>query len=343
MKHGLQWLGGLALLLLLSSLRHYDMAAVVPTTSSLRSTIPPSLQAYVNKVQRANTYLECATARNGSWVPMAPGTTLPRWNCTSAPEACPNIDHSITAKEVKHRGLFYMWKPPASADCNDLASFTRARFCQVLNGRMLYLMGDSTMEEFYGNLRYLFEEHMTSPTRMRRITLTCPKPFPNFILDLNRANHLLTKVENAMGVTNHTVFVANKGAHFVTTPQLLTDVRLVMHDLFRDYSSATIVWRSTAAGLGDYPNVHLPLLVPPPFINLTFPLALNHSWHQVEEQNLAVKTVLNNEYPTVLYMDVFPMDALRVDGRRNGINFCVPSQRMEWVTLLMNLLIQVDK
>ncbi|KAH9256266.1 hypothetical protein BASA81_005487 [Batrachochytrium salamandrivorans] len=334
-----------------------------PTSQpTLQPTSQPTLtpiEIYTNKVRRVNEYMQCVTSPNGSWVPREHGLILPDWQYWTTFRFCPFIHQPITVTSTNRTGLFYTWRPPTTSYCSDLETFTRARFCQVLNGRMLYLMGDSIMVEFYENIRYLFGLHVLSESGMNtynRVELACPLPFPNIILDLNRAHRLYSTVRNTTGVDNTTIFVVNKGAHFVNEPILLRDVRSALNSLLANYSNATIIWRTTAAAIdfrtfpGERPFTSvLPLLVPP-ILNLTtidtrFPNYTNweYSWHLFQEQNVAVKAMLDSEYPTVLQMDIFHLDSLRLDGRRDALHFCIPSARMEWVALLMNLLIQVAK
>ncbi|KAH9256316.1 hypothetical protein BASA81_005537 [Batrachochytrium salamandrivorans] len=367
MEQGLKWLGLLAALLAFGNLCVYLRVTTLHQTAPspvLHQLKPPSATVILaNKARLANEYMRCVTSPNSTWVPREPGVILPDWRLNKSESICPNILHPFTVNTTNRTGLFYTWRPPIEASCRDLEPFSRERFCQVMHGRRLYLVGDSITGEFYGNMRFLFGEHMVDKPGMPKswcspkVILNCPTPFPPIPLAVVWSP-LLDKFPAPNQTFDHdSVFLLNSGAHFRETPLLLDTMRKCIGRLLESNPNVTIVWRTTTMGhdFATYPGIRpftsrLPLLIPSPPINLTsigmrFPgyFKQNYSWHRFEEQNLAMMEMLTEEFPNVLYLDVYHMDRLALDGMRDGLHFCIPSQRKEWAGLLMNALIRIEK
>lgn len=368
MEQGLKWLGFLAALLAFGNLCVYwkltafHSSASAPSPAPLSPQIPTPAAILANRARLANEYMRCVTSPHSSWVPREPGLILPDWRLVKAQNICPDIPHPFTVKTTNRTALFYSWRPPSNASCADVESFSRERFCQVMRGRRLYLVGDSITGEFYGNVRFLFGEHMVDTPGVPKswcspkATLRCPAPFPPIRLAVVWSPLLDKYPAPNQTFEENSVFLLNSGAHFRATPVLLDMMRASIGRLLRSNPTVTVVWRTTTMGhdFPTYPGLRpytslLPLQVPP-VLNLTTIktrfggyFSQNYSWHLFEEQNAAMLNMLSEEFPSVLQLDVYHMDRLVLDGMRDSLHFCIPSQRKEWAGLLMNALLQLDK
>lgn len=102
--------------------------------------------------------------------------------------------------------------------------------------------------------------------------------------------------------------------------------------------NATIIWRNTAQGHTDQQQQFdaIPLLHP-------LPVAEDYHWHLMIEQNHIIRHYLAEYFPSVLYLDVFPSTALRIDAHADGLHYCANGPLNNWVKLLYNALLLAYK
>jgi hypothetical protein len=145
-------------------------------------------------------------------------------------------------------------------------------------------------------------------------------------------------------VTNNTIVFLNRGAHFQETAKLVFQVRLVLGHLSRNFPGALLFYRAT----------NLPI----PLANFTsepsrdpFPVDVlakypesreTHGWRHFHEQNEAVKKLVRNEFPQVIYLDIEYMTRFRTDSNRDPLHACVPGVTSMWWTLFSHALINAE-
>ena len=144
------------------------------------------------------------------------------------------------------------------------------------------------------------------------------------------------------------LMVLNRGAHYEEDEVLLASLNTTLHYLLRsprtEGSSGpdggvseqpiSIIWRTTPYGHTQYKSYQYspPLDYPP------LPQHLNSfNYLHFERQNRLVLRLLEEHYPEVLVLDVFPSTVLRADAHADPLHYCHPSGTLfNWVRLFYN-------
>lgn len=130
----------------------------------------------------------------------------------------------------------------------------------------------------------------------------------------------------------------NRGAHYVPDNILLLELNHTLLYMKKKYGDKiSIIFRSTAPGHTNFQEARYLI----PLKNkLEAKIYSKNLWHEFEHQNKLVKELLDQYYPNVLFLDVYPSSVLRHDGHttEDGLHYCIPGPIDNWTVLLYNLL-----
>ena len=134
------------------------------------------------------------------------------------------------------------------------------------------------------------------------------------------------------------VLVLNRGAHFDGDDSYLTQMRATLTYLRVAHPTTAVVVRNTPPGHAACTKAT------GPWDRYRGGQRLPFHWHEFERQNAALRTLLYDEFPGVLYLDVEHATRLRPDlhllGRRGKdcLHYRNPGPIDNWVRLFSNAL-----
>ena len=134
---------------------------------------------------------------------------------------------------------------------------------------------------------------------------------------------------------NISLLVLNRGAHYVEDAVLISELNTTLSYLQSNHPEVSILWRTTPYGHLDFAGHE----ISPP---LSFPLRPDqlqkYNYDSFERQNQLVVSLLQEHYPEVLVLDVFPSTVLRQDSHVDPLHYCTPSHLNNWVIMFYNIL-----
>lgn len=269
--------------------------------------------------------------------------------------------------------FFYSWGGHGTQCGVPVRPFSRSAFCAALGGRDVLLVGDSTQGTLHdailgaldGTLpttaqcvRYactghrvcgeeaFFTEHLPLGDA-RRVEPATLLFVPNFNLTLRGEYEAYDGPDPAHSVqpwlhlvTNNTVLILNRGAHYTPTPRLLVDLADTFARVRAHAPGAGIIFRNTPTG---HMNVTRYKRSRP----LRKRLAKNVSppaWHwlEIDAQQEAVQALVA-DFSTraggdVIHLDVASQTALRADHHNDPLHYCTPGPVDHWVALIQAVL-----
>lgn len=242
-----------------------------------------------------------------------------------------------------------------------LLSYNRTRFCEVLRGRDILLIGDSIDGQFYHIVQWYGREEKgwnewdgrgdpRLKGRLCQRSGSRPLSVGHFFspqLDVpptrTRGSMFITEFigeAQAQGFSPGLV-VMNKGAHYAPNARLLQLISAAIDAVSRALPNATIVWRNSMIGHADCDNIMKPLSTPQPLEGLPY------NWDLIHRQNALVEEHLRTHFPHVVYLDVASptrfrgdmhphtgKDCLHFDMKRHFLN-----AQFHWIRLLYNALL----
>ena len=293
-------------------------------------------------------FLDCMVSPNGSWV-YDNSTEIFTFNQPLVRLPCAKSTGPSSLTFERNPALFFSWQTPS--DC-PIEKFSRDRFCSIMkNFRYLYLIGDSlTVQTFY-NIAYLYSSSDFNQLNLT-LRLQCKNNF-SFPMNFIHSKHLnMDKIFlSTPEIFDHSLFLINRGAHFVHTRGLLPQLKHSLSVFQERFPNSIFVFRSSPKGLDlyDYPDKTkldsvLPLKHPQPPINYTrLPHKFStYNWENFRSQMLEIRKMLREEFPGILFLDVDYPDSLRIDHRTDGLHSCIPGPTTIWITFFMNLMIQLE-
>jgi len=136
-------------------------------------------------------------------------------------------------------------------------------------------------------------------------------------------------------LTNDSVVVMNRGAHFVQTPAVLAELRRTLAEVRRVVPGALLVFRSTPPGHAEWAAHRMGAPARDPS---AVKIRAMYNWDQFEAQNRAVRDMLRARFPGVVWLDVYPMMVPRWDQHADPLHYCFPGPVETWLVLLFNAL-----
>ena len=237
----------------------------------------------------------------------------------------------------------YAWIPPCPfrslGPCRDPEKDECAldveRMCEIMGGRDLLLVGDSTQFTLHNILlskltpaQPEFHEHMHA---CPSYVFQCRTPFRlRFVrndhlawrqVDFDRLwpVHTLNNMRPWMHfVDKNTVVFMNRGSHPAPTVEVVATLRDTLSELQR--RGARVVYRNTAIPMAMALRTDEPR-------NATPPLVIEHDywgWDLIVEQNKVVPAMLATEFPWVTLIDVAYMSGFRTDSHIDPVHYCHP-------------------
>jgi len=144
----------------------------------------------------------------------------------------------------------------------------------------------------------------------------------------------------AMNFMNHppALVILNRGAHYEPTPKVIRDLNGTLNFIFCQSPNTSVIFRGTVPGTAT-PEADF-FRAPDITINNTWgKLETSYHFHEFMDQNKEVRSFLTAMFPQVIFLDVAPSTALRRDGHRDFLHYCVPGPIDHWVNLLYNALL----
>ena len=143
------------------------------------------------------------------------------------------------------------------------------------------------------------------------------------------------------------LIVVNSGAHMQADDVFLPQVRAALAVITASHPSATVVWRNTPPGHANCSLIRAPLLEPQHG-------PLPYDWHELVRQNDLVASLIEREFPGVVYMDVATSTALRGDFHVSAMlhnpptnadcmHYIEPGPMDHWIRTLYNVLLAQGK
>ena len=147
---------------------------------------------------------------------------------------------------------------------------------------------------------------------------------------------------DAVGNTNISLLVLNRGAHFESIGKTVNDIDKVLTALKLKFPDVSVVWRNTARGhtlseRKQHPNAPRSREEMKNLTILDFPK--HHHWEDFHAMNAAIYDLISVRHPGVLYLDIATSTEYRADRHLNeedGLHYCIPGPIDNWVNLFWN-------
>ena len=285
--------------------------------------------------------------------------------------------------------FFYSWSGHGEACGKPAQPFSRDLFCRALGGRELLIVGDSTSFTFHttllGALDFLSCEPREDPTGfyevphsqwdgcsghlicdgeaslryVRNDYLTLRPPFtPEEQAEWDATSRLPWDRTHYLPwlhlVTNNTLLVLNRGAHWIATPQTILELGKTLSGVRERAPGAGVVFRNTPRG-HDLSSVRnpaedgkliLPLArhqnlsrIPSEYHYDDFPLQNGLEAELVANFSGSGIPVVSRPQTAVLFLDVATSTELRADHHFDPLHYCVPGPVDNWAFLLQTALL----
>lgn len=279
----------------------------------------------------------------GHWVKSSPHHRMYTSTCISTSryinDACGSTNRT-----------YYHWDVESA--CGEYYQhWSSAEMCHLLSDRSIMFVGDSITEEFYYS--FLSALHFNE---------SCD-PSPQKIVDCSSGRFRISNVRNdRLSITikganpldyelmwaprlndeNVSLVVLNRGAHYVSDDVLIQEINETMSYLVTNHRNISIIFRSTHVGHKDF---EASFFSPPLAIPMTLPVDWYVDWHYADflKQNRMVEEFLSQQYPQVLYIDVYPSTTLRADGHCDNLHYCIPGPIDNWVRYFFNAVALVSR
>jgi hypothetical protein len=311
------------------------------------------------------SYLNCMTGRGGKWLDEW-GIPQPRLTPRSITHfsRCGSLNH-VLDREL-NPGLYYGWHPPSNCKFKTLG---RLEICKILGGRNILIVGDSTQATFHRTLlsqmlpQFMSEEEdhdQFDPCPGHCICCIEQEKHPtdnvlpskvmfirNDYLSVTRTQHIPDGIKRNVElfewlhyVTNDTILILNRGAHYVETPIVIRELRQTLTTVRNHARGALTLFRSTHGG-------HDPLFTGHRLVPLLRPqLYEGHPewrWNDIPKQNRDIKRLIYDEFPGIVYLDITYLMALRPDNHIDGLHYCIPGPVDWWVPFMYNALYKMEE
>ena len=328
-------------------------------------------------------------ARDGAWTPKSSSSPpLPVRQALFSDSRCP-WRHPYDRKE--HPAFWYTWSEHEGCY---LAPWSRAAFCKALRNRTLLIVGDSmnyilhdsflsalldrvAVEDDHGQWKPC-NGHVIC-VREAAATAHLPDDHADKVMQsivrFVRNDKLSTIRKDARVierawlpfVTDNTLLILNRGAHYVGDRVLVRQVQHTMARIEAMAPGAGIIWRSTVRGheegrlatRGEEARAInaalLPLREAPSYGTNRY--ARRFHWDRFRHQNRLVEHLVNDltlrwrppamrvaaRIPGVIFLDVDNSTALRADHHRDGLHYCIPGPVDHWLPLVQGVLEAVGR
>ena len=296
--------------------------------------------------------IDCATG-SGDWEALE--LPLFHTNCWTPFSWWQNCVSSNLSKKK------FDWKPKDCPLDPSIEQFTARDVCEIMKGRNFMVVGDSMSTEFSTSLKNRMYEGVEQATVKctqcyhiceHNFTMPCQEfvgaEYLNFthfdyrndrlsLTDVKIHDYKTLFLENPwfkkVGEGNIDVLLLNRGAHYALTDILLKEINETLTAVRHTYPDVTIIWRNTPRGHTEEERKNF--LGPPLSKNYTAPLDLPWNWGDIQGQNPAVRDLIVNHFPGILFMDVVTSTVLRSDAHFDGYHYCVPGPLDTWVNFFL--------
>lgn len=269
----------------------------------------------------------------------------------------------------------YTWIPTGGCPDSPFRPFNKSAFCDVLRGRHVHLIGDSTTRDYHSALqstlrvdhyigRLVGHEYGRYGYGFRNDSFICadkPKGRSRLLLfSQNRFHSRDGMIKPPVSVADYLnlsaqagaspeIVLLNRGLHFSGDHEFLSDVSATFQSMGRQHPQALVLWRS--------------MTPPHPFcMEHTRPIPSPQPWAQLDEapkgrdyhysalltrQVPMLRNLIENDtWPGVIYLDITSPMALRPDvhgSPKDCVHYARPRYHNIWTRLLYNILVEIDE
>lgn len=292
---------------------------------------------------------------------LAPVSTA-QWRATLACWA----NGSWVADPERRRRDAFVWQPAGRCP---YSPWDRAKYCALMRGRRVLVVGDSLNEQLHDALADAAAPPEGSPCSSRGVGSSCrghtlcdgdDTHFLRFVrndrLSLGAKKAQISDkwvnmpFSGALRRDDPDLIILNRGAHYSPDATLVREVVYLIRYLRRNHRRALIVLRTTPPGAVACERAREPLAALPAPSAGDPPLPFK--WGSFARQNDKLAAAVARFHPHVVMMDVYLATALRPDARRGrnrrGRADCLhlrePSSALdEWVRRLYNIVSLRDR
>jgi hypothetical protein len=247
------------------------------------------------------------------------------------------------ADSLPNQGYKSVWKPKN----HFLERFSILKFCEVMQGQRITIVGDSVMEIFFFTLLSTLKSEFVAPSSMAsnssfvdatRSQLRgscvnyCLSPhalctdaevfscgdLPSFSIrfvrmDLFRAvdsDNNETKMIEAMRTDNSSLLLFNAGLHYMEFGSLRRDLLDSLQYVYSLFPNISVVYFNSIAGHENCVSTFKSQLYSdqPPYI------PPQYNWGNISHYNHAIRHMFNQHLPQVLYLNIFNATTRRIDS-----------------------------
>ena len=275
----------------------------------------------------------------------------------------------------KDDGMNYQWDTShggeggANEGCSPFPRFNRNEFCRLLNGRSVFILGDSLSRQFHVALQDLAQK-IKGTGKQQLCTgngrgKPCPghticggsSSWPSSRMLYRRSDHLQLGIKKFRWANNaihepwqglfsrnpFDIVIVNTGAHYQSDADYVKHWRGLLRYFRDNHPQSLVIARNTPPGHKNCASAKGPLEAPQD------PDGLPYNWGKFGHQNRLLRDMVTREFPGVIYLDVATATALRPDMHRLGshgkdcLHYTEPRGPIDhWVRMLSATLYLVD-
>ncbi|KAG1178655.1 hypothetical protein G6F70_002888 [Rhizopus microsporus] len=335
---------------------------MIAKASNLVSRAFPDIQttimgASLNKeqVQQFRSLVECWTS-SGKWVKM-----------DGPVKVMPHFQDPLYAKcDRKYKGegqrdaVRYVWQSTCEPVKNNMDhSVNRDRWCKVLNGRHILVVGDLVQYQLHEIFLNTFRDGPTvcfGELNCREHTL-CNEPYQETHLKYLRndrlSNNQHTNINQGYPTVDiiempfakpsfgrgYPIFILNRSPVHETDEEFMKGLIETMKTIRKNNPNTLVIYRSSSIGHPFCDDAEGPIegLTDSDYKVLPF------GWSETKRRNLIAKTII--EGAGGVYVDLGALTDLRPDGHVGGqdcLRYCIPGPLDSWMHILYQVFLALD-
>jgi len=223
--------------------------------------------------------------------------------------------------------------------------WSKERFCRAFGGHNILIVGDSINIQLYQTLLLMTTKDTS------RVSIDCSVELQGastseivktnvhyYSLDDWKVNQ--DRIPISLNVS---VLIYNRGIHYVEDNMFLKHLSEMFDFVKNKYPNISIIFRNTPVG---HPGCETqfasgPLESVPVIAKLEAPAHPEFHWKEAAKQNELSWHFIRENYPSVIYWDIYRMTMLRPDRhcqfRNDCLHYCFHSVIDSWVIFLTNM------
>lgn len=323
----------------------HEASAVVHTRFNVLPEKRITITDVEDRASRANAFGQCVST-TGQWIE----------DRTKQPMYPPDPELLTSNYTDPYPSNIFWWQ--TNPNC-PLMDWDRLKFCRLLRGRNIMLVGDSLARQMLAKMAFSVLSRGYSPicpdrgqlicNGMPDIKEACVWGIRNDVLSL-RNDSIDDKLRNIFEHPWHqqvlerniSILILNKGAHYQSDELFVPQLNETVSFIDTLPSHVFPIWRNTVAGHMNCQNYSRPITE-----RQTGVMPFN--WEKFQHQNELAHEIIKMK-PRFIHMDVETMTSLRPDHHSSPPRDCLhyssgltPSPVDFWVLLFYNILAVIDE